>query len=241
MGARLSAVVFDMDGVLIDSEPLHYSVLRDLLAGEDCALSSTEYEQFLGTTTQATLETLIDRHSLQRPLADYLADYNAGVLHLLEQPHAPQPGVVTLIERLRQLQMPLALASSSARAWIDATLRSIGLSDAFDAIASGNEVSRSKPDPEIYLLAAERLGINPECCLAIDDAPNGIASARAAGMAVLAVRTPYTVHLTLDGAQRVVNSLADLDLAALDFLWLEDSSADTRRQVPDLTPPHDGQ
>jgi beta-phosphoglucomutase-like phosphatase (HAD superfamily) len=77
---------------------------------------------------------------------------------------------------------------------------------------SGDDVRHSKPDPEIYLLAARRLGLPPGACLAIEDAPKGVTSARAAGMQVVGVRTPYTAHLSLDGAQVIVDSLVELDL-----------------------------
>ena len=135
------------------------------------------------------------------------------LLRVLVQPREPEPGVVALVERGRELGMRLGVASSSRRLWIDATLRSLGLSDAFDAIVSGDDVERGKPDPQIYLLAARQLGVAPHRCLAIEDAPKGVQSARAAGMAVLGVRTPYTAHLRLEGAERIVDSLADLDLS----------------------------
>jgi HAD superfamily hydrolase (TIGR01509 family) len=210
MGARLAAVVFDMDGVLIDSEPLHYAVLTDLLAGAGVQFSRAENEEFLGTTTEQTLATLIARHHLPNTYAHYAQQYDAGVLRILAKPHAPQPGVAALIARIRGLDLRVGLASSSRRGWIDATLRSLNLSDAFDAIVSGDDVAHGKPDPEIYLLAATRLGVAPERCVAIEDAPNGVTSARAAGMQVIGVRTPYTVHLALDGAHLVVDCLVDL-------------------------------
>jgi beta-phosphoglucomutase-like phosphatase (HAD superfamily) len=87
---------------------------------------------------------------------------------------------------------------------------SIGLHGGFEAIVAGDEVTHGKPDPEIYTLAAQRLALPPALCLAIEDSPNGVLSARHAGMTVLGVRTPYTAHLTLDGATHIVNSLADL-------------------------------
>jgi HAD superfamily hydrolase (TIGR01509 family) len=210
MGARLAAVIFDMDGVLVDSEPLHYAVLTDLLAGAGVQFSREENEEFLGTSSEYTLATLIARHHLPSPFAEYVQRYDAGVLRILEQPQAPQPGVVPLIARIRQLDLRMGLASSARRSWIDATLRSLELSGAFDVIVSGDDVALGKPDPAIYLLAAERLGVPPERCLAIEDAPNGVTSARAAGMQVIGVRTPYTAHLELDGAHLVVGWLVDL-------------------------------
>jgi HAD superfamily hydrolase (TIGR01509 family) len=211
--ARFDAVIFDMDGVLIDSEPLHFGVLTELLAAEGRAYTRAENEEFIGTTTQAMFSTLIARYGLPGSLADYEAAYDAAVLRVLEQPHPPSAGVLALVERLRQLGARLAVASSSRRLWIEATLRSIGLPCAFEEVVSGDDVERGKPDPAIYLLAAKRLGVTPPRCLAVEDSPNGVLSARAAGMVVLGVRTPYTAHLQLDGAEKIVGSLAELDLA----------------------------
>jgi HAD superfamily hydrolase (TIGR01509 family) len=210
---RFEAVIFDMDGVLIDSEPLHFAVLHDLLAAEGHAYTRADNEEFIGTTTEALFVTLIPRLALPGSIAEYEARYHAAVLRVLGQPHDAAEGVTTLVHRLRELGVRIGVASSSHRAWIGATLRSIGLSGMFDAIVSGDDVEHGKPDPSIYLLAAKHLGVDPERCLAIEDSPNGVASARRAGMAVLGVRTPYTAHLPLDGATRVVDSLSELDLA----------------------------
>jgi HAD superfamily hydrolase (TIGR01509 family) len=210
---RLHAVIFDMDGVLIDSEPLHFEALRRTLSSDAYSLEQAENEAFLGTSTESTLETLVRRHALPGSVAEYGRRYDSAVLDVLAQPHAPQPGVLALIARLRALGLKLGLASSSRRAWIDATLASIGLSDAFDAITAGDDITHSKPDPEIYVLTAQRLGVGPERCVAIEDSPSGVQSAARAGMFVLAVRTAYTSHLPLPGATRIVESLVDVDVS----------------------------
>jgi HAD superfamily hydrolase (TIGR01509 family) len=210
---RFDAVIFDMDGVLIDSEPLHFEVLNEVLAVDGHALSRAENEEFIGATTEAMWTTLIARRGLARSLADYKVLYDDILLRELRRPRDPAPGVVRLLTRVRELGLRLGLASSSRRIWIDATLSSLSLSAAFDAIVSGDDVERSKPDPQIYLLAADHLGVPPGRCLAIEDSPNGVRSARGAGMVVLGVRTSYTAHLRLDGAERIVDSLAELDLS----------------------------
>jgi HAD superfamily hydrolase (TIGR01509 family) len=211
---RFDAIIFDMDGVLIDSEPLHFEVLNEVLATDGQSLGHAEYEQFIGTTTEFTWQTLIASHGLVRSMDHYTALYDQLLLRLLRHPRLPEDGVTALIQRGRELAMHLGVASSSRQLWIDATLRSLGLADAFDAVVSGDDVERGKPDPQIYLLAAQRLGVAPERCLAIEDAPKGVESARLAGMAVLGVRTPYTAHLQLEGAARIVDSLAELDLSS---------------------------
>jgi HAD superfamily hydrolase (TIGR01509 family) len=210
---RFDAVVFDMDGVLLDSEPLHHAVLSELLAQDGRTMDRAEYEHFIGWTTEAMFETLIARYGLQVSAGEYGARYTAMILHALQQPLEPAPGVVALVERLAERRMRLAVASSSQRLWIDTTLHSLGLSSMFPVVVSADDVQRGKPDPAIYRLAAERLGVTPARCMAIEDSPSGVVSARAAGMTVLGVRTPYTAHLRLEGAERIVDSLAELDLS----------------------------
>jgi HAD superfamily hydrolase (TIGR01509 family) len=209
---RFAAVIFDMDGVLIDSEPLHFAVANEVLSEVGQSLSREENEEFIGTTTEYFWDALIKRKGLPSTRAHWEARYDEVVLRLLARPRPAASGVSELVRHLHGLGVKLAVASSSKRTWIDATLLSIGLADAFEAEAAGDEVPRGKPEPDIYVLAAERLGVLPDRCLAIEDSPNGVLSARQAGMAVLGVRTPYTAHLTLDGAQLVIDSLTELDL-----------------------------
>ena len=202
-----------MDGVLLDSEPLHFEALSSVLAADGVTLTQAENEEFIGTTVETTFGTLIDRYALPRSLPEYIGIYDAAVLRVLEVRREPAAGVVELLSAARARGMRVALASSSRRLWVDATLRSIGLSDAFEVIVSGDDVQHGKPDPEIYLLAASRLGLAPERCLAIEDAPNGVLSARSAGMPVIGVRTAYTAHLQLDGVLFTADSLKEVKLA----------------------------
>jgi HAD superfamily hydrolase (TIGR01509 family) len=157
---------------------------------------------------------LIRRFRLPASAAEYIEQYNRALLRVLEQPHPPQPGVLSLINALQARGIRLGLASSSPRAWIGATLRSIGLERTFEVIVSGDDVrpGDGKPSPTIYRLAAEHLGVAPAHCLAIEDSPNGVLSAQRAGMRVIGVRTPVTAHLPLPGAECIVDSLAELRL-----------------------------
>src|ERR1700682_6241897 len=96
---RFDAIVFDMDGVLIDSEPLHFEVLHELLATEGQALGRAEYDEFIGTTTEETWQTLVARHGLLRSIDDYTSRYDEMLLRVLTQPRDASPGVVSLVPR----------------------------------------------------------------------------------------------------------------------------------------------
>lgn len=209
------AVVFDMDGVLIDSEPLHYQALHEVLAAEGHNWTEQDNERLLGTTVPDTFRIIGDTIPLENPPEAYIETYEAMVLGILEGELQAAPGVASLLEALKERRMPLAVASSSRRSWVDATLRSLEIRDYFSSVITGDDVENGKPAPDIYLLTAETLGFSPAACCAIEDAPNGILAAKRAGMRVVAVRTLYTQHLSLDGADRLVNSLLELDVSAL--------------------------
>ncbi len=201
------AVVFDMDGVLLDSEPLHHTVLNEVLAAEGKALSFEEYRRYIGTTLEYTWGDVIERYALTGSLADYIQRYDDGILESYRQHSVIAPGVHRLLDMLEEQGLRRAVASSSRTSWVEGALETLGIRRHFELIVSGNMVTHSKPHPEIYLLAAERLGVDPRRCLAIEDSPKGTASARAAGMTVVGVRTEYTAHLSLEGAAVVLDSL----------------------------------
>ena len=115
-----------------------------------------------------------------------------------------------LLTALRQRGVRTAVASSSRRAWIQKVLARLGLEDQFDAAAAGDEVPRAKPAPDVYLLAARRLGTAPETCVALEDSQNGVRSAKAAGMVCIAVPSPLTRQLDFSEADLVVGSLEEV-------------------------------
>jgi HAD superfamily hydrolase (TIGR01509 family) len=200
-----------MDGVLLDSEPLHHVVVNDLLAEYGHTIGEEIYHSYLGTTLEYTWQDLIHRFDLPQTVDYYRTRYDEAILESYRKHSVPSPGVVELVAGLQQRGLKLAVASSSRTVWVETALEKLGLRPAFEAVVTGDMVTRSKPDPEIYLLAAERLGVDPAHCLAIEDAPKGVASARAAGMTVVGVKTDYTAHVTLEGADVVLESLTEFD------------------------------
>jgi HAD superfamily hydrolase (TIGR01509 family) len=203
----LQAVIFDMDGVLLDSEPLHHAVLNEVLASEGRPLSFDEYRPYIGTTLEYTWSDLIHRFQLAGPIEQYILRYDAGILESYRQHSVIAPGVPRLLDLLARRNLRRAVASSSRTSWVEAALTTLGIRGDFELIVTGDMVTHSKPHPEIYLLAAERLSVEPSACLAIEDSPKGVASAAAAGMTVVGVRTEYTEGAQLDGAAAVLDSL----------------------------------
>jgi HAD superfamily hydrolase (TIGR01509 family) len=202
-----------MDGVLVDSEPLHHRALNRALARHGRTLSFADFATYIGTTTHHTWADLVVRLDLPGPPEAHIAAYDAALLADLRAGRLePSPGLRDLLEALDRRDLPVAVASSSPRPWVTATLAALGLAGRFPVIVSGEEVPRGKPDPAIYLLAAARLRLPPERCLAVEDAPHGVAAARAAGLPVLALRTPYIDPAALAAADRLVDSLRDFPL-----------------------------
>lgn len=214
-----AAVIFDMDGVLLDSEPLHYQAVRDILAEHGIDFPLAEYHQYLGTTLVSTWDDLSQRHAVPIPFEQFQTRYNADVLaHYI----AGAPlirGARELARQLRDHGVPTAVASSSHREWVDAALTGAELDQSFSHTVAGDEVAHGKPAPDIYLRAAQLLNVDPADCIAIEDAPAGLQSAQAAGMRTVLVRSDLTADLNLEADWRVD------DLTQFQLDWLRQPAA----------------
>ncbi len=199
-----------MDGVLVDGEPLHFETVNELLGREGKSITLEQYKPYMGTKTGWS--DMIADFGLSQPREYYSPIYRDLILERYRQRSEPLPGALSVVTALRLSGQRLGLASSSIRPWVEACLERIGLPNAFEVLVTGSEVENGKPDPEIYLKAAERMGVSPRDCLAFEDAPAGIESAKAAGMTVWAVRTEYTRGLALPGPHREFESLAEVDI-----------------------------
>ena len=211
------AILFDMDGVLVDSEPLFLSAINRLLVQEGVEpVSVQENEEFLiGTTIGETWRQLKVRRPLPLPAEEYISRYDDIVRQVMQEELEPQPGVRELIQACKERGLPKAVASSSLHMWVDLKLSAIGLTGAFDAVLGGDDVTRGKPEPDIYIKAAESLGVPPEECIAIEDSPIGIAAAVASGAYTICVRTEYTRNLDVSLAHTILETLEEFDLSLL--------------------------
>ena len=224
--ATLRAVVFDMDGLLADTEPLSYRAWTALLAreyGVTMTLDDEEWSaQAVGKSSADVWAMIGERFGLPFTLPDDLPKLDAAykVLYheVLAQGVAPMPGAIDLVRACRDAGLRIGVASSSTMTDIRLVLASIGLHDHFASLTSGKEVPRSKPDPAIYRLACERLGVAPAEAVALEDSGPGVLAARRAGLRCLAVPSDYTASHDFTPATAIRHSLVGVqpaDLAAL--------------------------
>jgi HAD superfamily hydrolase (TIGR01509 family) len=212
----IDAVVFDLDGLLLDTEQLWDEVREELAREGGGRWHERAQQDMMGMSSPEWSRYMHDEIGL----SESPAEINAEVVRRMEERyrnHLPLlPGAVEAVERLAA-RWPLGLASSSNRELIDLALELAGLSELFVATVSSEEVSRGKPAPDVYLEAARRLGVAPDRSAAVEDSHNGIRSAKAAGMQVVVIPNPHFPPdpEALQLADVVVDSLADLTPDAL--------------------------
>lgn len=190
MGERLSfdAVVFDADGTLFDTENLMYEVWVEVGEEMNFPYPGQEYLDYVGLNRAAVLERMRSRYGEGFDGADFMVRCVARLSERIERDGVPlKPGVREILELLREENIPVGLATSTHRVRTDRRLELCGLKDYFQAVTTGDEVTKGKPDPEIYRTTCEKLGLDPKVCLAVEDSRNGILSAHAAGMSVAMV------------------------------------------------------
>ncbi len=209
----INAVIFDLDGVLADSELVHLEASRGIVAPRELPLD--DYLKFVGSGWDEYVAWIEATFGITR--AAFEAQYTPAIVELLRFGPSPlMPGADALVRAIGRREVPVAVASMSKREWVEPTLTAIGMDGLFKLVVTHDEVSRPKPDPEIYLQAASLLGVAPEACIAVEDSARGVASAAAAGMRVVQLRQTALPTDPQPGAHAVIESFRDLDLR-----WLE--------------------
>ena len=211
----LQAVMFDMDGLLVDTEPLWFEVESSVMARLGGQWTPADQGALIGGSMDRSVAYLIDRAG-QPAEPDQVANWlRYGMAELLDSRGVePMPGAVELVGQVRASGVPYALVTSSEPIIVDAVLAALARRAVrFEVIVSGADVTEPKPAPEPYLLAAAKLGVDPQCCVALEDSQNGVKSARAAGCVTVAV--PGHAPIADVAGVHVVTSLADLDIGQL--------------------------
>jgi len=209
----IQAFVFDMDGVIIDSEPLHFEVDIETMRGLGVKISETELERFVGMTNPAMWKVLREEYALGQTVEQLIDIQLAAKMQALtDRAYEPIDGIRELLNELSGRGIPIGLASSSPRSFIEGVLEKFGLASYFGCVVSGEEVGSGKPAPDVYLEAAKQLGADPAACAALEDSRNGIAAAKAAGMRCYGYVNPNSGHQDLSAADRIVRSVRDIRL-----------------------------
>ena len=201
------AVMFDMDGLLIDSEPLWLEAETAVMARLGSDWTTADQAQLLGGSLNRTVRYLLGKATRPASPGQVAEWLMSGIAELVRDRGVPlQPGARELLAEVAAAGLPHALVTSSERRFMDAVLAGTGLR--FDALVCADDVSMTKPDPEPYLLAAKLLGAARAGCVVLEDSPNGVASAEAAGCRVIAV--PSLIPIEPGPGRTVVRSLLDL-------------------------------
>ncbi len=214
-GRRIHAVIFDMDGVLTDSEPLICAAAVAMFNEKGLHVQPQDFKPFVGTGENRYLGGVAEKYGFPLDIVSAKKRTYEIYLDLVPKCLRPFPGACGLVRSCRQAGLKTAVASSADAIKINANLRKIGLPpEEWDGIVTGEDVERRKPDPEIFLCAARGLSLPPGQCVVVEDAVNGVRAAKAAGMRCVALAQTFSAEL-LGEADLVRGSLADLTLADL--------------------------
>ncbi|MGC9599371.1 MAG: HAD family phosphatase [Minisyncoccia bacterium] len=208
----IKAVIFDMDGLMIDSEPIQSKSFEYVLRTHDKApiFNPNGLIQTIGITAKDNWILLKEKHNLTASVASLLAKKRSVYGKLLKENVKPQKGLFSLIKKLKKGGFKLGIASSSKLSNIKLVLSSLHLSRSFDVILSGESLTRGKPHPDIFLETARKLSVDPSDCVVLEDAESGVEAAHRAKMKVIAVPNKFTRDHDFKKADLVVSSLGKI-------------------------------
>jgi len=209
---KFRAVIFDMDGVLINSEPLHQEVGLKMMQDLRIPINEEMFMRFTGATVFSMWETLAQEFSLKQNPDELTSTYNQLFTEKLVNSNDVTlfEGVLDVLKNLHNKGIPAALASSSSREVIETVIQKFGITHYFQVIVSGSDVKHSKPHPEIFLLAAKKLNVSPTDCIVVEDSTNGVQAAKHAGMYCVGFKPTGNHHELLD-ASTIIKSFGEFD------------------------------
>jgi HAD superfamily hydrolase (TIGR01509 family) len=205
--STVAAVVFDNDGLLLDTEDAWTRAETELFARRDAEFTFDHKRDLIGSSHTIAAGKLEVMLGLPGEGESLMNELHALVMEEARKEVAPRPGAVALVDALNAAGIPIAVASNSQRAFLDRVLRSSGMAGRFTVTVAGDEVPNPKPAPDIYLEACRRLGAEPAASVGLEDSPTGAAAAKAAGLTVIGV--PFLPDIAVPQADVIAGSLAD--------------------------------
>lgn len=209
----MKAVIFDMDGVLVDSQPYHFKADIDTMAEYGVIKDQKFYESFAGTLTADRMRTLKEMFGLDVPVEEMTIKRENMILDIMgKEDIKPVSGIPEFLRSIKEKGLTTAVASSSDYKLINLILDRLKIAQYFDSVTSGSDVKRGKPSPDVFLLAAERIGIEPAECLVVEDSENGVKAAKAAGMKVLGYINPTSGKQDLSLADFITDDFKKISI-----------------------------
>jgi HAD superfamily hydrolase (TIGR01509 family) len=217
-GGKLKAIIFDMDGVIIDSEPLHFKLEKELLEELGGKINKKEHEAFVGTTDYYMWKTFKGKFNLKYSVEEMIKIKKERFIENIHK--------IELVDNFYEFMLKMyeegflmGLASSNNKNAVDAIVKKFQLDKYLKFIISGEEVSKGKPNPEIFLTAAKKMNVKPSECLVIEDATNGITAAKSAGMKCIGLKSSNSGNQDLSKADLVINNFNELSLDIIKKLF----------------------
>lgn len=210
--AKIRAFIFDMDGVLIDSENLYKVIEQKLFDNAGVVIDHDEHVSYQGSSNPVMWGKIKEKHQLHTPLDELVRITEETVISYFSSLPAiyPMPGVLKLLDELKERKIRMALASSSTIDVISIVLAKTGLASYFDTVVDSTEAGAGKPDPAIFLLAQKKLGVPKENCVILEDSANGIKAATAAGMYCIAFNGPGSEHQDQSAANWRISRFSEI-------------------------------
>ena len=216
---RIQALIFDFDGLILDTETPEYQVWQDIYHDNGFELPHAEWEKIIGGFGISSFDAAEHLSLLSQGQLDSvsLRARWRSESHELIHSQSVLPGVMSYIHDAKRLGLKLAIASSSPHSWVDTHAKRLGIFDHFDAVICSDDIGpgRTKPNPDLFLLALDQLKARKEAAIVFEDSPNGVRAANRAGIFVVAVPNPLTSTLLIEGANLKLGSLNDLSLSDL--------------------------
>lgn len=220
----LKAVIFDMDGVLIDSEPDHLRIHEKMLGWLGIEPSSIDHSKYIGVTTSYKWTDIKLKYDLSYSVQELVEINRRNYFEYITTKDTiieAIPGVCKLVENIHNAGLKLAVASSSPINVIETVVKGIELDKYFDVLVTGDYVKKSKPNPDIFLYAAEKIKIKPENCLVVEDSRNGSIAAKRAGMKCVGYKNINSENQDISAADLITESFNEVQLEALKKLFGE--------------------
>jgi len=217
----IKAIIYDLDDLMVNSIGLHKEANKKVFKNYNVdfnKLPKELYYKFVGMRVVDILEIFIKEFNLKINLKDLEDKREKIFLELVENELEEMPGLVESLELFKTNNLKIAIASSGTRKYINLVLKKFDLENYFDIIISGDDVKNGKPNPETFIVAAEKLKTPVQNCLVLEDATNGIESAKKAGCICIAIKNSYTPKQDLSKADKILNSLSDINMEVISSL-----------------------